>query len=190
MAHTRWEVFTSHDEPVGLLYRRWDETELITETVFGHDERLSSRIILSGTSWARSEYTEGEDDPIILDALSLEYEPEDAIPWPLVFLLVERLVTEGTDLATPVAFHVIEPSDRSGLARPAAVWAPDADTIEVEIDGLLDTTYRVANGAIIASTHNHGLDSHVDMPRTAAARLHGVVDEALLNRLLALEPSS
>ncbi|RTE47816.1 hypothetical protein [Actinobaculum sp. 352] len=187
MVHTRWEVFTSHDEPVGLLYRRWDETELITETAFSNGERFSSRVLLSGNSWTRCEYTEDTDDPIILDALSLEYEPEDAIPSPLVFLLVQRLVNEGADRADPVAFHVIDPSDRSGLARPASIWVPDVSSIDVEIDGVLDWRFRIDNGAIVSVTHSNCLDSREDTSSGAAARLRGIIDDALIKHLLALE---
>ena len=48
---TRWEVFVdAADSPIGLLYRRWSSSELLTDIIFTQPEphRITSRIELDG----------------------------------------------------------------------------------------------------------------------------------------------
>ncbi|MFT3943441.1 MAG: hypothetical protein QM705_06405 [Ancrocorticia sp.] len=190
--HTRWEVFLGDsDSPIGLLYRRWSEHELLTEVVFAQPEphRITSRIELEGRRWIRSHYVEDGLEPVEISAADL-IEEEDAIPTYMEFFLLRDAITNfSSDDEHTVSYHVLAPNDRHGIAQDASIWSPEEGLWEIETNGDLASRHRVAGGKIIESDWL-GVRSRPVSAQEAAAQLRSIIDDDVLAPLLADEPDS
>lgn len=185
---TRWEVFRSHDHPIGLLYRRWSETELLTDIIFGKPEphRITSHIELAGTSWTRSTYREDSDNPVVIEAAGL-IEEEDAIPTYMEFLLLSSALghMESGGEET-LRYHVLSPADYHGAAQEASLWSPNAGQWEIETNGDLSSTHWTEGTQIVRSEWN-GVSSVLTPPAEAVKQLAGIIAPEILAEYLAAE---
>ncbi|WP_273488391.1 hypothetical protein [Ancrocorticia populi] len=192
---TRWELFETPEvaslestaaEPIGLLYRRWNETELVTEVIFAHPEphRISSVITLEGKRWTTSRFVEDGTDPVIINAEDL-IEEEDAIPAYMEFFLLQD-AAQLEDSDHTISYHVITPSDPHGIAEDASMWQPEAGTWEIETNGDLASTHWVEEGQIVRSDWQ-GVVSRPVSPDEAVRTLKGIIDDDELSSLLAHE---
>ncbi|MGO1592190.1 MAG: hypothetical protein ACTHW1_03155 [Ancrocorticia sp.] len=194
-ATTRWEIFETAGatdgtgaEPIGLLYRRWDARELVTEVIFARPERhrVHSRITFNGMRWATSRYVEDDQEPVVIEAESL-IEEEDAIPAYMEFLVLRDAITTIDDGDHTLSYHVITPSDPHGIAQDASMWQPEAGVWEIETNGDLASTHWVEDGQIVRSDWR-GVVSRPVSPADAVAALRGIVDDDELTSLIAAEP--
>lgn len=152
MTSKRWDIIrTTSDEPIGLLYREWDESHLVTEYALNDGARYSSRIELNGPSWTRSTYTEPSESPVVLEAVNL-LEEEDAIPSDLEFLLLHQAIRDsepGSDAT--LSYHTIFAGDPRGRAREASMWQAEPNVWEIEVDGELESTHWVTGTTVTRS---------------------------------------
>ncbi len=189
---TRWEILYAGDNPLGLLYRRWNETELMTARILGGDDphRIGTTIALSGHQWTTCTYVENDDTPVTIDS-SILIEHEDAIPEPLEFLILRDVVTiPHAEEHLTESYHVIHPSDSHGTAIEASMWTPDDVMWEIEAEGRMTSSHTVHNGEIIESRWDDGLLSRPASPTEAIATLRGIVDDETLEALLTGENNS
>lgn len=175
-------------EPIGLLYRRWDATELVTELIFARPEphRIRSRIVFESKRWVTSYYAEDDQDPVTIEAKGL-IEEEDAIPSYMEFLVLHDAASTFKDGDHTISYHVITPSDPHGIAQNASMWQPEAGMWEIETNGDLASTHWVEDGSVVRSDWR-GYVSRLVQPAQAVRALSGVIDDGELAALLSHEP--
>lgn len=189
-AQSRWEIFeatgAAAGQPIGLLYRRWDDRELVTEAIFA-DHHATSTITLNEKRWITSRFVEDGEDPVILNAESL-IEEDDAIIDHMEFLVLrDAIATLGNAGDHTISYHVIIPSDPHGVAQDASMWQPADGVWEIERGGDLVSTHWVEDGRVVRSDWR-GATSRPVSAREAGSKLRGIIDDDELNRLLATEP--
>lgn len=179
---TRWEVFVdAADSPIGLLYRRWSSSELLTDIIFTQPEphRITSRIELDERRWIHSSYVEDGHEPVEINAAEL-IEEEDAIPTYMEFFLLSDAVNGfSTDDEHTVSYHVLAPNDRHGIAQDASIWSPEEGLWEIETNGELASRHRVVDGAIVESDWL-GVRSRPLSASEAVEQLRSVIDDDVL----------
>lgn len=188
---TRWEIYISKGAPIGLLYRAWDESELLTDIIFGKPEshRITSRIALEDAKWRRSTYSEDGNDPIVIDAETL-IEEEDAVPSYMEFLLLKGAIAHmAPDSEETLSYHVLSPADFHGVAQEASIWSPGLNLWEIETNGELASTHWTEDGDVVQSDWN-GVSSILSTPEEATSALRGIVDDDVLDEYLARETAN
>ncbi|MFT0848952.1 hypothetical protein VR010_14530 [Actinomycetaceae bacterium L2_0104] len=189
-SHSRWEIFYDEDDaPIGLLYRRWSSRELLTDIIFASPERhrITCRIELEGRRWVRSRYIEDGAEPVVVEAVEL-IEEEDAIPTDMeYFLLNDAIANASADDEHTVSYHVFAPNDRHAIAQDASIWSPQDGIWEIEANGELASSHTVVDGEIVSSDWR-GVRSRPVPARQAVDQLRGIVDDDVLDTLLATDP--
>ncbi|MCF2706945.1 hypothetical protein I6E29_06650 [Arcanobacterium haemolyticum] len=186
MTETRWELLYGNDGLVGLVFRRWNDDELLTDEIYGGRDphRITTTIELIGKRWKRSTCVENDDTPIVLNAEEL-IEEEDAIPEPLEFFLLRSAIeTLPHDSDATLTYHVLSPNDRHGIATEASIWSPSEGCWEIEEAGELRSTHWVKDGEITRSVRG-SIVAIPHLPEAAAASLRGVIADEIIDEHLA-----